>query len=114
MKSANFGVVVGKAQVKSDSKFKPSTSTVHDQSKKFVFKLSRLDNAASESDVMEYMQSVGLNPISCYFVGPKDNAKPRYHVARTCVDMKSKALVLQADTWPEGVVVSEWHFKVKE
>jgi hypothetical protein len=82
--------------------------------KKFVFKLSHVSIDTNENDIMDYLQSLGLNPISCYFVAAKGIIKPWYHVARTCVDNDDKERVLRSDTWPEGMVVSEWHFKVKD
>lgn len=79
--------------------------------KKAVLCVSRLKIDTSAETINSFLQSKGVNVLSCYGYLDKHS---RFSFMRVCVPQSDVQKICVADMWPAGVEIRPWTFKVRQ
>jgi hypothetical protein len=96
---------VGKKDV-SDCKVKAAKEIVS----KAVFHVDNLDSDCTDTELVNYIQSCGINVLSC-FSCKSWRTDEQVQAFRVCIDRSSTAFMTAENSWPRSVIVRPWKFK---
>ena len=76
-----------------------------------------IDNISTECTLESFVSAMSVNVVSCYEVKPR--RRPSEHESdvmdrkafRLCIDAEDCDRLLNADIWPDSVVIAEWFFQ---
>jgi len=90
--------------------------------KKVVYCVDKLSTDVKATDLVAFVQSAGVQVITCFKAKPRRTAnKKRMKIVdkdrkafRLCINRDHEDKLLNADIWPENVVVSKWFWSQSE
>lgn len=87
--------------------------------KKTILCVDNLSAECTESDLVAFMQDMGVNVISCNVTKTRlrrnesheDEVVKARKAFRVCIDSEDKDRLLHPQLWADSVIISEWYFK---
>ena len=90
------------------------------QKKKAVFCIDNISTECTPEDIKSFVSAMSVNVVSCYEVKPRrrpseDESDVMDRKAfRLCIDAEDCDRLLNADIWPDSVVIAEWFSKPRQ
>ena len=84
-----------------------SSCTFKGFSKKSVVCVNRLDPSTSADTISDFLQSNGIDVISCFLLNRDEQVQRNFTSARLCGPQPHLTGILDHNFWPFGVVVSQ-------
>ena len=82
--------------------------------KKSIFHLGNIDSVYSESDVSDYIHSLGVQVLSCFELNSQQRRPLGNKAFRVCIVASDKQKLCDSDSWSVGVTLREWIHKPKD
>jgi hypothetical protein len=89
---------------------------------KSVYCVDNVSKNIDESQLCEFVTSLGVRVVSCHKAKPRlsiklreylqsNNLEPDHNTFRLCIYKADNELLLVADKWPTDIIISTWFFK---
>ena len=88
-----------------------SSCTFQGVSKKSVVCVNRLHPSTTAEMISDFLQSSGIDVVSCYLLNRDEQVQRKFTSVRLCVPQPHLAKILDHNFWPFGVIVRPWVFK---
>lgn len=86
--------------------------------KKAVYCIDNIDISYTVKDIEQYVESQGINVISCFEVKPRHRRSESdwsdRKAFRLCINYDQRDELLDPSHWPDSVVVRDWFFKSQQ